>query len=194
MPELTVSLPLWIVSQVFAFIALAIIVFGMQVKRKRNTMICLALGCSMIAVSVAFLMNWVVFAIMTVAVLRNTQVAIFEHLRDKGKQINKNVEYGFLALFVVAYVVPIIFTWVWWVDWALLSVSLVILLAGTLKGIHLLRIASICYDGLMIVNHTVFFNVIGIITSSIVIGSILVFYVRYFWEKRKQKVVKINAN
>jgi hypothetical protein len=184
MPELTVPLPLWIASQVFAFIALAIIVFGFQVKRKRNTMFCLACACAVIAVSVAFLENWVVFAIMAVATCRNFQVALFEHLRDKGKKINKYIEMAILALFVIAYIVPIIFTWVWWLDWALLSVSLVILLAGTIKGIHLLRVASICYESLMIVNNVRFFNIIGIVTSSISISSILLFYVRFIWKNK----------
>lgn len=187
MPELTVPLPLWIASQVFGFICVALAMWSFQTKRKANTVLLIGIANIFSAVSLALLANWVVFSLISVAIVRSFTFYFIELRIEKGKPINRQITLIFTLLFMVASIIPVIFTWTWWFDWVLLVCSLFIIYGSWAKGIHLIRIACFSYDALSIVNHIMFFNIIGLVQSILLTGSVIVFYVRYFIKKRKEQ-------
>lgn len=186
MPELTASLPIWIISQIFGVFSVTATVFGFQFKRKRNTLIAISIGNIFTVLATALLSNWVVVSLMTAACLRNLTFAYLEHRCEKGKTINARTSFALMILFMIFTIIPVTFFWEWWFDWVLLVSSLFIIFGIWMQGIHIHRIASIIYDTLIIVNYIEFFNIIGIIQAIIIQTSKAIFYVRFFREKKKK--------
>ena len=188
MPELTVSLPLWIIAQGILFVAIVLQVYAFQVRNKKKTLILAGLFSACTAVSSALLLNWVVFSLMTAAAVRNFVFAYLEHRKTTGKVTPQWVLRLLLVFFFVAFTVPVVFTHVWWLDWVLLAATLIIVYGTYANGIHIFRFGFVSFNSFLIVNHIVFFNIVGIIQSVLVISSIAVFYVRVFVKKRKLQV------
>lgn len=184
MPELTASLPIWIISQIFGVFSVAATVCGFQFKKKRNTLIAISIGNLFTVIATALLSNWVVVSLMSAACLRNLTFAFLEHRREKGKNVNVRTSFALMILFMVITIIPVTFFWEWWFDWILLASSLFIIFGIWIQGIHTHRIASIIYDSLVIVNHVKFLNVIGIVQALIIQASKAIFYFRFFREKK----------
>jgi len=191
-PELTVSLPLWIASQVAMAIALFFGLSCFQIKRKKYMLLVLGVSCIFEAICAALLLNWVIFGIACVATTRSFTFAFFEFRRARGLTVNPIISNTILALFMAAAIIAVGFTWTWWFDWLMLGAALAIIVGNWNKGIHLIRLSCLVYDVLIIVNHVIFFNLVGILFSALMICSVIIFYIRFFY-KRPKKDLDQNA-
>lgn len=187
-PELTVPLHVWIISQVFMTIALVIAMSALQVRSKIKTMLLIAGACLFNALGCAFQLNWVVFTFVAITAVRMLFFAYFEKRNQSGRAVGRWCAPVVLIVAVVATIIVVSFTWAWWFDWVLLVASCLTVLGTFLRGIHFMRLAMLTYDICVIVNYAVFVNIIGIVMELLLIGSAVVFYIRlacvYFRDKR----------
>jgi hypothetical protein len=172
-------------------VALVIAMWAMQVKNKTRTMLLIAVACVFNSVSVGLLLNWVVFSFLAITAVRMFIFAFLENKKSSGGEIGRGLYPSLMLFFVVATFVVNAFTFEWWFDWVMCTLSAGAIVGSYLKGIHKMRLTIMAYDTLVIVNHVVFFNVVGIIMQVLLVGSAVVFYVRWFANKRK---VAENAN
>jgi len=193
-PELTVSLPLWIISQIAIFLAVVLQVVAFQIKNKTTMLFFAGTWSALIAISTGLLLNWVVCGILAISAVRNWVFAYFEHRRTKGKEVHQNITLALFLLFSAFIIISVALTWVWWLDWVLLATVLTISYGGYAKGIHIFRLGYIAYYSFVIVNHLVFFNVVGIAQSVLLLGAMAVFYFRFFKNKMKPKDEAANAS
>jgi len=184
---------IWVASQCVGFVALALCVWALQIKDKPKMLIVNGIACSVICASLALLQNWVVLAILAVAAIRSFIYAYIEILRRRGKKIPTWLPYVIMVALMIATAVPVVFTWNLWVDWVLMGISLVVIYGTVTKEIHIFRVSLLIYGGFAIVNHVYFDNIIGMVTESVQILAILVFYAMFFFAKHKNKEV-VNAN
>ena len=187
MPELTVSLPLWIVSQVIMLVSVVAAVYSLQQRSKIKTLLWGSITMSIQVVAFAILLNWVLVGVLAVAIIRQIAFVYFEHRSEKGKPVKFWMPCMTVIVASIVTAVSVALTWEWWFDWVILAVSVFINFAVWAKGIHLMRASFISNDSLTIVNHVVFFNIIGIIMCVIFLCAHTAFYVRYFWFKRKPR-------
>ena len=185
MPEINVPLAQWIISQAIMVLAIIACMIAFNIKRKTTTLLLVGVSVTLQTISVALLLNWVLFALIMVAAVRVFVFAFFEYRKEHSKEIKQWVTIAFMIIFMVSSVIPVLFLWSWWLDWLLLAAALVLIVGYWAKGIHLMRISSCIYESLTIVNHAVYFNVFGIVLSSLMLISIAVFYGRYFYQKRR---------
>jgi len=177
--------PDWITSQIIGFIAVLVGMYSLLVKRKTDTLMFGGFTSLFIALSVALLLNWVVFFISILAAVRNFLFAWFEYRKEKGREVKPQITFAAMLVFIVATIVAIAFTWEWWFDWILLVVTILIIYGSWAKGIHKIRIALITFDTLMIINFIIYFSILGIIMSAIFLSAGVAFYMIYFYRKRK---------
>ena len=184
---------MWIASQVLGFIAVALTIWALQIKSKPKMLIIVGIAYIPLAISVGLLLNWVVFSLMTVVVIRSFIFAFIEHRNQRGKQINKWIPFVLMLVFMTAQVVPVVFTWEWWLDWLLLGSSLFITFGNWAKGPHMIRASMASYDILVIVNHVIFFNIAGIVMAALKLGSVAVFYARFIIANQSDKAAVVLA-
>ena len=193
MPELTASLELWIISQIFGLACLIFVVIGFNIKRKSKTMLFLSFANLSLVIALSLLGNWVVVSIMSVAFVRNFAFYFIEKRNEAGNPVGNKVTFTLTLLAMVAVTVLTLLLWDWWLDLLLLASTLFINLAKWMKGIHLFRIACFIYDSLVIVNFVIFFNIIGIVTQIIILSSIILFYIRFFRNRIKTKTANLGT-
>jgi hypothetical protein len=185
MPELTVALPFWIVSQVFSFAAIVLVMVSYQIKHKPKMLAVIGGANLTIALSAALLLNWVVVILMMSAGVRNFVFAYLGNRDSKGQKTATWIPFVLMIVFMISIVVPTWFTWDWWLDWILVLTSLFIIYGAYAKGIHKIRIAFLGYYAFVIVNFILFLDVIGIVRSALGLGSVIVFYVRFAVTSRR---------
>ena len=185
-----VNMPLWIVSQIFAALALAAIVYAMAIsKTKVKTMIAIVFYNVLMLVSTALLANWLFVGIYSVSIVRDS----FFIWREKKFPDNKALAYATLVLFLIVSIVVSVFT----IDWGLSSpqlalaiviqiMALFIIYGAWAKGVHMIRISRFAFNVFSILNYFIFKNYVAILSSTFTLISIIVFYVRYFRKKRAQ--------
>ncbi|MCL2228547.1 MAG: YgjV family protein [Firmicutes bacterium] len=182
--DLHVSLPVWIVSQVFMLFALVTIVISMQLKNKRRLLLAVGLVYIFYAINLALIQNWIVFVTIVVALVRNLIFAYYERRAEKGKQISNTTGWVTVFVFMLAIIIPTIFLWSWWFDWLLAAGSIPILIGAYVKGIHLFKTAIILKAILNIISFVFYLNLVGIIYETVVITSIIAFYIRLLVTKK----------
>jgi len=180
---------LWIPSQVFAFLALIAMVYAMAIsKTKTQTLIAIIIFNILMTASVAFLFNWLLVGIYSVAILRDL-VFIW---REKKHPNNKAISLATLFTFLAAAVIIAGFT----IDWGQVPLELTlavciqlmalfIIYGAWAKGIHMIRISRFAFCSLAIINHLIFQNYIAIVIEVFAIVAIIVFYVRRRIKKPK---------
>lgn len=184
--DFNVPLATWIASQVIGAIGIGIAMWSFQVKRKIKLFFIIGCANVLMAVSVALLLNWVVFALLCIAVARNLAFAYLEKRKEQGKNIAKGVPFVLMICFIIANIIAVAFTWVWWFDFVLLTASCVVIFGSWLKTTHVFRVSCLSYDSLAVVNYIKFSNVIGLVQSVLLVGAVITFYIRLFIEKRKR--------
>ena len=188
-PELTVSLPLWIASQVVGLVALVVAMWAMQLKRKRGMILLVGVACALEAIQFALLANWVVFGIQCIAVFRSFIFAYFEKRREQGNEVKQWIPLACVVLFISVAIISVSFTWVWWVDWLLCCAFCFNIICIWARSTHLLRFAFSFYDALNIAKCVMFFDIIGIVYSALCICSVVFFYVRLLVSRRGERGV-----
>jgi len=175
-------IPLWqfLLSQVFALLALITLFIAFQFKSSNRVLIIVALFNLLIAISNALLYNWVVVGIFALAVFRDLA---FVWQRKKHPN-NEALELGTLCFFLFASVVVFYFTYGgWWYSWLIQAASLFVILGSWWRGVHLIRISRIIISILAVYNHVVFYNYTNIAVEIVGLATIAIFYVRTYNNK-----------
>ena len=185
-----VNMSLWIVSQIFAALALVVIIYAMIFsKTKTKTLYAIIVFNILMIVSTALLKNWLPAGIYAVAIVRDF-VFIW---REKKHPINKNLAVATLVAFLIISTAVSCFT----INWSLPSLQLALAVAIQLmalfviygawaKGIHLMRISRFSLNVFYIFNYIIFQNYVALMVSTFTLISIIVFYVRFLEKKRAQ--------
>jgi len=182
-----ISLTFWIFSQIFALIALVIIIWAFQVKSKSRTLALIVIFNSLMAASTALLGNWLMVGIYCVAALRDV-VFLW---REKKYPDNRNISLATLLSFIIIAVAIAAFTIDWFADAPLLILAVVIQIMALFiiygswaKGIHMVRISRISFSIFVGINHVLFLNFTGVVIEAVSITTVTIFYVRFFAKKR----------
>jgi len=186
MPELTVELPVWIISQIIGFIGVVLCVWSFQIKSKVKMLVLVGAANIFFGLAAGLLLNWVVFWLLLVAAIRSFAFSYLEQRRVRGKRTHKSVSLSLMIVFIFVLIVAVAFTWIWWLDWVLLAISIFIIYGNYAKGIHKLRIGLTTYESAVIINYVVFFNIVGVIQSILLLGAMVVFYIRFFRNKLRK--------
>ena len=167
-------------------IGIGVAIVAFQVRSKVDTLLFLGVANIFQAVSVGLLLNWVAFSIFAVTIVRSFTFAFIEHRARIDKPVPQQIQLALVIAFMVAVIVTVSTTFEWWLDFLLLMASLFLVYGNWAKGPHLIRISALVFDGLFIVNHAAvpdFPNIAGIVFSSLMIFTVLVFYGRFFFSK-----------
>ena len=177
---------MFVISQVAGFLQILVIIWAFQVKDKKKTLLLYALANILAIITNAFLLNFIIVAVKCVSLFKNSTFAWLQNNREK---LTKVVDVCILFLFwVLAFGAVWISRWLTgerhWFDWMIFGVLLFTYWSEWSRGIHRIRISSLVYYVVIIINAMMFFNVAMIIEAIIISGSIFVFYYRYL--KRPQ--------
>ena len=175
----------WILSQVLSLCALVLLVLGIMTKRKSMTVGLMAASFLLMAAATILLENYIIAAISLVALVRNIAYLLTEKYQAKlPKWFSHFVLATFMVITAATLSLIIVFLESWWLDWILLGLGLFIVYGTWAKGIHLIRLSNLSYTVVVIVNHLVFTNLVGVAMEIIFMVSIFAFYVKYFRAKR----------
>ncbi|MCL2521835.1 MAG: YgjV family protein [Erysipelotrichales bacterium] len=184
--ELPVVWWMFLISQIFGGINIIIAFIKFQYKEKAKTLKLSAVGNVFKSLNYAFLLNWSLAGLKVVSIFKN----LFFVKTSKGEVGHLKSVVGFLLFCLVSALVVF---WAWWFsrnmfEWVLLAVVLFANYGKWAKGIHIMRISQVVYRIAMIINSILFFlNFTNIIKAVAVIISIIIFYTRYFIEKKEKQ-------
>lgn len=176
---------LWWISQAFALVTLILAFITFQLKSKKKLLFTLAFVNLFCGIATAFLSNWVAFAMFAVATVRSFLFCFFEYKEEQGKKVNNKIRISCLLLFMVAAIVSVSLTWVWWFDWLMLASFLVSIYGNYKNGTHFIKIALLANNALRIVNDVKFSNLVSLITCCVIIFSVLFFYTKLLIKKSR---------
>ena len=178
--EINEPLYLWVPSQVFGVVALFFMCWAFLSRDKSRVLTLKAVAFGFIVLSLGFLQNWVLMGIITFALVRNILFIRFEREPERFSTVAL-VTIIILSLMNITVVVVVAMTiGHWWLDWVLLAFSLAFNLAVWAQGTTILRIVGLSYVPIIVYNHVVHQNFVGIILEIIIGLSIIVYFARSF--------------
>ena len=182
------SNPLWIVSQVFAFIALVFMVWSFQCKEKLRVMLLLGFGTFFLALSAAPLQNWVLASLFMQASVRNYVFFFFDWRVKRGIHVPRKY-YNIAAVIFSAAIIAstIIMVHIMqvphtnlFVEWSIAATLVGLTIGNVLKGQNVMRLSFVVNRIFNIYNHIYFLNAIAVIIAALAIGSNGIYYLRMF--------------
>jgi len=176
---------IWFLSQFFAISALALNVWSLQIKNRARMFFINSISMLCILVSALLLQNWIYAAIIAFVPIRNGGMAWFEYRKQSGKAVPKS---WFWILFALALFFSAVFPLFFiegWLGWAMF-VSNQIILVGVFFLPAAFRAGILISEGFTVVNHSLYFNIFGILFSIFKMTNILIFYFRV-WRKKRQE-------
>jgi len=184
--EAQASNPLWIVSQVFAFIALVFMVWSFQCKEKLRVMLLLGFGTFFLALSAAPLQNWVLASLFMQASVRNYVFFFFDWRVKQGIHVPRKY-YNIAAIIFSAAIVAstIIMVHIMqvphtnlFVEWSIAATLVGLTIGNVLKGQNVMRLSFVINRMFNIYNHVYFLNAIAVIIAALAIISNGIYYFR----------------
>jgi len=210
--EFDYSVPLfgwqWIVSQILLGVLIVCIIIGWQQKDKVKLMKW-QVGFNFLAAAAnAFLFNWIVVAIGLVGGIRQIAFIMLEIKRrnrvvcektiiQSEKEIHKkrqrefSIGFSIFLFFTVVNIVTIYFTMQNYYGFVIMAGRIAInfvMWKGTSHAIKIM--GAFIWPVIMIVNQLMFFSFIGMAKEVITIGTVIVFYIRFFNKKRAKSVLE----
>jgi hypothetical protein len=194
--EPSINSPIWILSQIFAFIALIFMVWSFQCKEKLNVMLLLGFGTFFLALSAAPLGNWTLASLFLQASVRNYVFFFFDLRRKKGIHVPQRY-YTVAAVIFSSLIVlsTILFVHImqvpitnYFVEWCIAATLVGLTIGNVLKGQNVMRLSFVVNRMFNIYNHVFFINAIAVIIAAMAIGSNGLYYLRLllaWYRKRK---------
>lgn len=187
-PRFTLPVVLWmfLISQFFGLVNAGIAIYRYQVKDKSKTLKLAAVGNFFKIFNYVFILNWSLAGLKVVSIAKNLMFA-------KTSQGKMKLWKSLVVLIIFSLISAVVVFWAWWFsrlwfEWVILAVTLLSNFGKWAKGIHILRISSVIYRIAMIVNSIFFYlNLTNIIKAVFVIATIIVFYIRFFTKKMRDK-------
>ena len=185
----SVVLPLFIASQVIGLIAFFVAIAGSLSKDRTKTFLYFGITHIFISISTAMLMNWVFSVISFISALRNFSFYFIEKQTTKKCKILPRWVYVVVAVvFIALTIIPTIFIWQWWVDWAIATTKILTIAISLTQSIVLLRAPFIIVNSFTVLNHMKFFNIVGLIQAISFIVVYTVFLIRYSKKSERKKL------
>lgn len=197
--ELPVVLWMFILSQVFGAINIAISLIKQQFSNKSRALRWSAAGNVFKVLNYAFILNWSLAGIKLTSIAKNLIFAKRSKRQESGElekcaDSEKRKEFwkGLFALifFCAVSTVVVVISWIYsglWFEWVILGVVIFSNIGKWARGIHILRVSALVYRVTMIFNSIFFFfNPMNIIKAILTIISIFVFYIRFWRGKIKR--------
>jgi hypothetical protein len=188
--------PMWILSQVFAFIALVFMVWSFQCKEKLRVMLLLGFGTFFLALSAAPLANWVLASLFLQASVRNYVFFYFDW-RVKRGIATPRMWYNIAAVcfsvaiiastIVMVHIMQVPHTNLF-VEWSIAATLVGLTIGNVLHGQNVMRLSFVVNRMFNIYNHITFLNAIAVIIAALAIVSNGVYYFRRLlaWIRKKQ--------
>jgi len=188
MATIEVAIWMFVLSQVFGLVNIAISFYKYQFKDKAKTLRLSAVGNIFKALNYAFLFNWSLAGLKLVSIGKNL---IFAKTSDPNSKMKLWKSILVFVVFTLISAATVFLGW-WfsrfWFEWVILAVVVLANFGKWKKGIHLLRVSQVLYRGVMIINSLFFFlNPTNLVKAVAVIVSIIIFYIRLVVEKRQKK-------
>jgi hypothetical protein len=191
--------PIWIMSQIFAFIALVFMVWSFQCKEKLNVMLLLGFGTFFLALSAAPLGNWTLASLFLQASVRNYVFFFFDWRVKRGIHVPRKY-YNIAAIIFSTLIVfsTILFVHVmrvpitnYFVEWCIAATLVGLTIGNVLKGQNVMRLSFVVNRLFNIYNHVFFINAIAVIIAASAIGSNALYYIRVFvaWYRKRKKEI-----
>jgi len=189
--NIEVPLHLWWISQFFALLALIFSIWAWQVKNKIKMMLLVGLFSVFLAVSASFLGNYSLGVLFGLAAIRNFVFCYIDWRTATGKKVVKWLAYAFAVVFAISTITATALLWhtgmALWLELLICGTLLGLIVGNILKGTNLMRCSFIANRAFNIVNHMYFANIIAVIIAISAICSNLVFYLREFIARSKNK-------
>lgn len=171
---------MYIASQIFAVVALICVFISFQWKKKSTLLVWSALTNVCLAISYLLLLDWIGFALLTVATVR---CICFFFLRKEESKVPQWISICCLFLFLIAHCISTALLWSEWYDFVLLAGIIFLTFGLWTKGGNLVRIATLTYASLMIVHNIAVHNWMALMVDIVTIISIFIYYIRN-WRNR----------
>ena len=187
------SNPMWIVSQVFAFIALVFMVWSFQCKEKLRVMLLLGFGTFFLALSAAPLQNWVLASLFMQASVRNYVFFFFDWRVKRGIHVPRTYYNVAAVIFsgaiiastiIMVHIMQVPHTNLF-VEWSIAATLVGLTIGNVLNGQNVMRISFVINRMFNIYNHIYFLNAIAVIIAALAIGSNGIYYFRMFLAWRR---------
>ena len=186
----------WIISQVFAFIALVFMVWSFQCKEKLNVMLLLGFGTFFLALSAAPLGNWTLASLFLQASVRNYVFFFFDWRVKRGIHVPR-MYYNVAAVIFSTLIVfsTILFVHImqvpitnYVVEWCIAATLVGLTIGNVLNGQNVMRLSFVVNRMFNIYNHIFFLNAIAVIIAALAIGSNGIYYLRMLaaWNKKRK--------
>jgi len=173
---------LYILSQVFAALALFAVFFGFLCRKKQWLIFWVAICNIFLTLSYACMELWMPVAIITIATIRTFIFLLFEKKREK---IPKWLNIGTLVFFLVASFVATTLTWEIWFEFVLMAGVMLFTYGVWAKGEHKVRIAGIIVSIIAIIYIILVRNWVAMSVDIATLISIVVYYSRKWYNKRR---------
>lgn len=184
-----INVPLWQwwLSQAIGLVALVLLVICWQTRDKIKTLSFVTGARIASGAATALLGNWVLAAFFFVSAVRSLSFIGLYVAERRGHKAPQWLSVALLVFFLAATATSMWFTSSWWLDYVLLGVCIVFVFTEWARGIHVMRGVQVVMSGLMFANNW-FANmhIMGMVKAAAVIGSIAVFYIRAFVNKKKE--------
>ena len=189
--------PLWIISQIFAFLALIFSIWSFQVKSKIKLLFLIGTFSVFLAISASFLENYTLGVLFGLAGIRNFVFCFIDWRISKGTKVPRWISYAFAVVFatatitstiVLVYIVQVRTAGIW-LEWLICLTLLGLIVGNILEGTNLMRCSFIANRVFNLINHIYFVNVIAVIIAVAAIASNIIYYIRMLieWIQKKRK-------
>jgi len=173
---------MWIVSQVIGVFSIVLWIIIYQQKNKARQLGLSAIGNTISVVSSIFLFNFVKVGAAGVSAVKNATFAYSE----KTNKFSPETLLSLVILFSWVSLIVMFYTWLVWIDWLILATIFVFNYGKAFGNIHWVKVPGLVYNGLFLVNSMMFMSITGIISHTLIMISIIVYYIRRYKEKRKR--------
>jgi len=193
--EIYLHVPLWqwIVSQVFIAVLIVVNFIGWQ-EKDNNKLLWWQVVFNLIAATAnTFLFNWIAVAVGTVGALRQLSFIWVNKRKKKalGDQVAEkqahNLSIIILVVFSIINVTTLYLAMENAYGYVIIATRLIVNWAMWTGDLHKNKIVTgIIWSSVMIVNAAMFLNIVGVVQYSMIIASIVIFYIR----RRKSKIAE----
>ncbi|MCL2228256.1 MAG: YgjV family protein [Firmicutes bacterium] len=185
-----IHVPMWVwgISQAVGFVGMVIIFIALQQKSKTRQLYLQSLALVFAVIANSLILNMILVANLSVNVIKNFTYAVLDSRKDKIKNWTKHFFFALFTVlsFTVTFLVWLFFRDTWtWLNLIILVSVVVMNYAKVYKSVHWVKWGMFANGWLLLINAFMFANIMGGISSLIIIVSVIVFYI-----KRKEKEIR----
>jgi len=175
-----VSIPWFVISQVFGVMILIVIFITFQQKNKERLLLWSIFMMVLFFLMWAALDQWTIAAISGVGAVRNVA---FYWLKKNQDRVSRGMSIAILVVFIAFTVTVGFLTRSEWFDLVIIISSSFFVIALWQNNPHILRFIGFINGGIFLAVNILLLNIMGMLIELSFITSIIVFYIRYYRRK-----------